>query len=72
MAEKFDLTQSKSMQGFLKSVYSLQQGGERVSTNALVELLNVAALSVTDMAQRMVAADLIDDLKRALRASQKA
>ena len=60
MAEKSDLTQSKSVQDFLKSVYSLQQGGERVSTNALAELLNVAAPSVTDMAQRLVAADLID------------
>ena len=60
MAEKSDLTQSKSVQDFLKAVYSLQQGGERVSTNALAEVLAVAAPSVTDMAQRLVAADLID------------
>ncbi|MEZ4668533.1 MAG: metal-dependent transcriptional regulator [Anaerolineae bacterium] len=60
MAEKSDLTQSKSVQDFLKAVYSLQQDSERVSTNALAEVLTVAAPSVTDMAQRLVAADLID------------
>ena len=58
--EKSDLTQSKSVQDFLKAVYSLQQGGERVSTNALAEGLAVAAPSVTDMAQRLVSAGLID------------
>lgn len=60
MAEKSDLTQSKSVQDFLKTVYSLQQATERVSTNALAEALAVAAPSITDMAQRLVAADLID------------
>ncbi|MCA0457512.1 MAG: metal-dependent transcriptional regulator [Chloroflexi bacterium] len=58
--EKSDLTQSKSVQDFLKAVYSLQQGGERVSTNALAEGLAVAAPSITDMAQRLVTAGLID------------
>lgn len=58
--EKSDLTQSKSVQDFLKAVYSLQQSGERVSTNALAEGLAVAAPSITDMAQRLVTAGLID------------
>jgi DtxR family transcriptional regulator, Mn-dependent transcriptional regulator len=60
MPEKSDLTQSESVQNFLKAVYSLQSQSERVSTNALAEVLNVAAPSVTDMAQRLVAAELID------------
>jgi DtxR family Mn-dependent transcriptional regulator len=58
--EKSDLTQSKSVQDFLKAVYSLQQHGERVSTNTLAEGLAVAAPSITDMAQRLVTAGLID------------
>jgi DtxR family Mn-dependent transcriptional regulator len=60
MPEKSDLRQSESVQNFLKAVYSLQAASERVSTNALAEVLNVAAPSVTDMAQRLVAAELID------------
>lgn len=58
--EKSDITESKSVQDFLKAVYTLQQGSERVSTNALAEDLAVAAPSVTDMAQRLVTAGLID------------
>jgi len=60
MPEKSDLTKSESVQNFLKAVYSLQGQTKRVSTNALAEVLNVAAPSVTDMAQRLVAAELID------------
>ncbi len=60
MPEKSDLTQSESVQNFLKAVYSLQQQAERVSTNALAEVLNVQAPSITDMAQRLVTAELID------------
>jgi DtxR family Mn-dependent transcriptional regulator len=60
MPERSDLTKSESVQNFLKAVYSLQANAERVSTNALAEVLNVAAPSITDMAQRLVAADLID------------
>ncbi|MBI5670740.1 MAG: metal-dependent transcriptional regulator [Chloroflexi bacterium] len=60
MPEKSDLTQSKSVQDFLKAVYSLQSRMERVSTNALADVLSVQAPSVTDMAQRLVAAGLLD------------
>jgi DtxR family Mn-dependent transcriptional regulator len=60
MAEKTDLRQSRSVQDFLKAVYGLQQIHERVSTNALAEGLEVQAPSITDMAQRLVAAGLVD------------
>jgi DtxR family transcriptional regulator, Mn-dependent transcriptional regulator len=60
MSERSDPTKSESVQNFLKAVYSLQANSERVSTNSLAEILNVAAPSVTDMAQRLVAADMID------------
>lgn len=60
MAEKSNITQSKSVQDFLKAVYSLQQQTARVSTNALAEGLAVQAPSITDMAQRLVAAGLVD------------
>jgi DtxR family transcriptional regulator, Mn-dependent transcriptional regulator len=60
MPEKSDLTQSKSVQDFLKAVYRLQQQADSVSTNALAEELNVKAPSITDMAQRLVAAGMVD------------
>jgi DtxR family Mn-dependent transcriptional regulator len=60
MPERSDLTQSESVQNFLKAVYKLQQTMERVSTNALAEVLNVQAPSITDMAQRLVNAGLVD------------
>jgi DtxR family transcriptional regulator, Mn-dependent transcriptional regulator len=52
--------QSKAVEDFLKAVYTLQQQNERVSTNTLSEVLKITAPSVTDMAQRMVAAGLVD------------
>jgi DtxR family transcriptional regulator, Mn-dependent transcriptional regulator len=58
--EKADPKQSRSVQDFLKAVYTLQQADERVATNALAEELAVAAPSVTDMAQRLVTAGLVD------------
>lgn len=51
---------SRSVEDFLKAVYSLQQADERVSTNALAEALNVKAPSITDMARRTVEAGWID------------
>ena len=52
--------QSKSVEDFLKAVFTLQQQEERVSTNTLRDALNITAPSVTDMAQRLVAAGLVD------------
>lgn len=58
---------SRSVEDFIKAVYVLQQAladdGERVSTNALKEALNITAPSVTDMARRLVESDLIDYTK---------
>ncbi len=52
--------QSESVENFLKAVYVLQQRMERVSTNALAEVLDIAPPSVTDMARRMESAGLVD------------
>lgn len=54
------MTQSRSKEDFLKTVYVLQQERERVTTNELSDALNIRAPSVTDMAQRLVEDGLID------------
>jgi DtxR family Mn-dependent transcriptional regulator len=51
---------SRSVEDFLKAVFTLQQQSERVQTNTLRDALKIAAPSVTDMAKRLVAAGLID------------
>lgn len=51
---------SESVENFLKAVYALQHVAERVSTNALAERLNVTAPSITDMAQRLEDAGLLN------------
>lgn len=53
---------SKSVEDFLKAVYVLEneQDGGRVSTNTLRDALSITAPSVTDMAQRLVSAGLVD------------
>ncbi|MCB9455294.1 MAG: metal-dependent transcriptional regulator [Anaerolineaceae bacterium] len=60
MPDSSDPTHSESVQNFLKAVYALQQNGGRVSTNALADMLNVKAPSITDMAQRLMVAELVD------------
>jgi DtxR family Mn-dependent transcriptional regulator len=59
-----DTPETKAAEDFLKAVFSLQQhlktSDERVSTNALTEVLKIKPPSVTDMAQRLVKAQLID------------
>jgi DtxR family transcriptional regulator, Mn-dependent transcriptional regulator len=54
---------SESVENFVKAVYVLQQAGERVSTNALKDALNISAPSVTDMAKRLVDNGLVDYVK---------
>ncbi|HVU10178.1 MAG TPA: metal-dependent transcriptional regulator [Phototrophicaceae bacterium] len=54
------VTQSKSVENFLKAVFTLQQQEDRVQTNSLRDALGIAAPSVTDMAQRLVTAGLVD------------
>jgi DtxR family Mn-dependent transcriptional regulator len=58
--ENSELLKSESVQNFLKSVYALQQSMARVSTNAMADLRGISAPSVTDMAQRLEEAGLID------------
>jgi DtxR family Mn-dependent transcriptional regulator len=60
MRDDTGLTQSESVENFVKAVYHLQQRMERVSTKALAQLLEISAPSVTDMAQRLMAAGLVD------------
>lgn len=57
------LPQSESVENFVKAVYTLQQDSDRVSTNALRDVLNITAPSVTDMAKRLQEAGLIDHRK---------
>lgn len=63
MTERSDLLKSESVQNFLKSIYALQHGDQRVSTNAMAEILNITAPSVTDMAKRLEEAGLVDHVK---------
>lgn len=45
-----------SIQDYLKHIYELTEGGENASTNALSERLNVKPASVTNMVQKLAAA----------------
>lgn len=54
------MAESQSVQDFLKAVYTLQQKMERVSTNALAEMLSISAPSVTDMAHRLMVGGLVN------------
>jgi DtxR family Mn-dependent transcriptional regulator len=60
MPDRADITRSESAQNFLKAVFALQQGEERVTTNTLAENLGMKAPSITDMAQRLTEAGLLD------------
>lgn len=60
MQQQLEAGTSRSVDDFLKKVYSLQQVSERVSTNDLADALSISAASVTDMAQRLQEASLID------------
>lgn len=51
---------TQSVQDFLKAVYALQSETERISTNRLAEYLSITPPSVTDMAQRLHSAGLVD------------
>ncbi len=54
---------SQSVEDFLKAIYTLQRDHDRVSTNALADVLNITAPAVTDMAQRLVDEGTVDYLK---------
>lgn len=59
MAGQRGLLQSESVQNFLKSLLTLQQGSELVSTGAMAEILQISAPSVSDMTQRLQAGGLV-------------
>ena len=56
-------SRSQSVEDFLKAIYALQEDGDRVSTNALADMLNITASAVTGMAQRLVDEGTVDYLK---------
>lgn len=51
---------TRAVEDFLKAVFTLQQQVERVSTKELADFLGRTQPTVTDMAQRLLAADLLD------------
>lgn len=54
-----------SSENFIKAIYNLIQktGESRISTNALADVLQIKAPSVTDMAQRLEESGLVDYVK---------
>ena len=59
MSVRRELLQSESVQNFLKTLLTLQQGSELVSTGAMAEILQISAPSVSDMTQRLEEAGLV-------------
>ncbi|MHC4939624.1 MAG: metal-dependent transcriptional regulator [Planctomycetota bacterium] len=51
---------SSAREDYLKAIYHLTEGGERVSTSALAERLGVRDPSVTAMLKRLAASGLVD------------
>lgn len=51
---------TRSVEDFLKAVFTLQRNAERVATGALAEHLRLKPPSVTDMARRLHAEGLLD------------
>ena len=56
--EQIEIT--RAVEDFLKSVFTLQQQQERVSTNELAHILARTQPTITDMAQRLMNAGLLD------------
>jgi DtxR family Mn-dependent transcriptional regulator len=48
------------MEDYLKTIYRLEEDGERISTQAIAERLNVAAPSVTGMIKRLADLKLVE------------
>ena len=53
-------TITPAMEDYLKTIFSLQEIGERVTTQAIADQLNVAAPSVTGMVKRLHDLNLVD------------
>ena len=60
MSTPLEAGTSRSVDDFLKKVFLLQQAVDRVATNDLAHALDISAASVTDMAQRLRDAKLLD------------
>ncbi|MEA2574177.1 MAG: DtxR family transcriptional regulator, Mn-dependent transcriptional regulator [Chloroflexia bacterium] len=51
---------TRAVEDYLKTIYKLQQGGSRASTNAIAEKMGVRAASVTSMLQQLSEQGLVD------------
>ena len=51
---------SEAIEDFLKAVYMLQQGQERVPTSALAETLKISPSSTSEMAKKLARANLVE------------
>jgi DtxR family Mn-dependent transcriptional regulator len=53
---------SRSVEDYLKAIYSLTRHGEAASTSAVAELLEVQPASVTGMVKRLATSELVEHL----------
>ena len=51
---------SESMQDYLKTIYKIEQGGNRATTSALADQLGVTAASVTGMLRKLAELKLVE------------
>jgi DtxR family Mn-dependent transcriptional regulator len=51
---------SESMQDYLKTIFQIGEGGDRVTTNALADTLGVTAASVTGMLKKLAEMKLVE------------
>ncbi|MCL5995822.1 MAG: metal-dependent transcriptional regulator [Chloroflexi bacterium] len=51
---------SESMQDYLKTIYEIGEGADRVTTNALADMLGVTAASVTGMLKKLAEMKLVE------------
>ena len=54
------ITITPAMEDYLKTIYAIDEAGERVTTQAIAERLSVAAPSVTGMLKRLLDLHLVD------------
>lgn len=60
MLEKTTLLLSQSVQDYLKAIYKLGSAGEKVTTSAIAERIDVAGASVTSMLKKLAEMRLIE------------
>ena len=54
---------SAAMEDYLRAIYRLEERGEKITTSALANSLNVAPASVTKMLKRLAVLDLVNHEK---------